>query len=531
MKLTTAILTSLIPLGAACVEAPPLGTDDRALAVPDGVQLWTTRGNVIPLCWLTAGEAATKAFVRDTIARTWASAALLDVRWRDTCPTTGTEAWVRVALKTTADGNTGGRATVGVAAASRPNDQVWCSLPGGGQEPCRGMDLTLNRDLTMAANRRRSEYLVIHEFGHVLGFGHEQDRVDAPACMATDHERGLLIGPYDPASIMNYCDTDAAQLSEGDVVGAQAVYGRPAARADALADLDGDGLADPIATNRDGTYALQSTGFGFAGWRKIAGPFYGQRATAYADLDADGRADAIAVNDNAIFTLRSNGTTLDRWAMWTDDAFYGQRRTLIGDVDGDGRADVVAVNHDGTCLRRAAPGGFVDHACWVHQSFGALATDLADVTGDGRADLIANQGPDGIWVRAARDPAGPYGAGFELGFEPWSFDAFGGLGEFRADRELAFGDVDGDGRADALAVRFDGIFVRRSTGAGFSLEERWGTGLGAGVRANRFADVTGDGRVDLIEITGSGDQVRVSDGSMFVPFGAPWTAGPFYTLP
>lgn len=531
MQRSACVCLALLTSTAACVDEPEVATEAPPLMVPESVQLWTSRGNVIPLCWLEPGDDEAKALVRAAVARTWAAAAPLDVRWREGCPTDGEERWVRVVLKLTARVSwTGGRATAGTAALSSPGDPVWCRTGEGDWdwEMCAGMTLMLPLDLVSARARRRAEYIAIHEFGHVLGFGHEQDRTDAPACIDTIPEPGLLIGPYDPTSVMNYCNADSARLSEGDVVGVRAVYGRLPVRTDALADLDGDRLVDAIATNRDGSYAISSTGFGFADWRPITGAFYGQRATAYVDIDGDRAADAVAVNDDAIYTLRSNGYTLDRWARWTSAPAFGRRVTLFGDIDGDERADVVGVNDDGTCVWLSTWIGFWSVGCDGVPSYGALQTELADVTGDGRADLIANHGRDGLWVRPARDPDAGLGAGFEAGFGAWSAP---GEPAFFADRELAFADVDGDRHADAIAVRFDGLHVRRSTGARFERAVRWTDGPAVGQRATRFGDVTGDELADVVLIDDAHDLVLVSDGARFIPFGAPWTGWPFYTLP
>jgi FG-GAP-like repeat len=90
-----------------------------------------------------------------------------------------------------------------------------------------------------------------------------------------------------------------------------------------------------------------------------------------------------------------------------------------------------------------------------------------------------------------------------------------------------FVDVDGDGRADAIALNEEGITVRRSTGSRFSNQEPWTTEFSYGARGTDFADVDGDGRADVIAVNEEGITVRRSNGGRFLNEEA-WTTQAYY---
>jgi hypothetical protein len=136
-----------------------------------------------------------------------------------------------------------------------------------------------------------------------------------------------------------------------------------------------------------------------------------------------------------------------------------------------------------------------------------------NVNGDGKADLVAiNDTSTFVMLSTGTGFAAP---------QQWSNTAFYGT------KATLVADVNGDGKADLVAINDTSTFVMLSTGTGFAAPQQWSNTAFYGTKATLVADVNGDGKADLVAVNGDGAWVMISTGT---GFSSPiqWSNQPFY---
>ncbi|MFN0245465.1 MAG: FG-GAP repeat domain-containing protein [Kofleriaceae bacterium] len=160
------------------------------------------------------------------------------------------------------------------------------------------------------------------------------------------------------------------------------------------ADIDGDGRVDVVKAYAGTDFSI-ARGLGngaFVGPRSLTGPGTLQDF-ALSDVSGDGRIDIIAgaanANDYAVYVALNDGTgQFGAFAQVASAA--SSNRLIVSDIDGNGRNDIIAMgasSHVVSVIRQTSS-GFEPP---VHYTVGStIARDLAvgDLSGDGRPELV-----------------------------------------------------------------------------------------------------------------------------------------------
>ncbi|KUM25877.1 hypothetical protein AU467_23755 [Mesorhizobium loti] len=201
----------------------------------------------------------------------------------------------------------------------------------------------------------------------------------------------------------------------------------------AIADIDGNGTLDLLASGGSGVVKLLGNGDGTFQPTQLVTPTGGD--IALADIDGDGRPDLIA----GVLTFMNDGSG----GFVPGSAALGGNGLAAGDVNGDGKVDIVVAQYASHAVDVSLGDGSGGFGTASVYSTGPDVTPfsplLADMNGDGHLDVVLSSDTThiGVLINNGDGTFGPVQA-FSAGY---------------ADR-VTVGDLNNDGLPDVVVGNY-----------------------------------------------------------------------------
>ncbi|KZB79262.1 FG-GAP repeat domain-containing protein [Amycolatopsis regifaucium] len=217
--------------------------------------------------------------------------------------------------------------------------------------------------------------------------------------------------------------------------------------------------------------------------------------------------------------------------QWSAGPFTAQVAVMAGDVDGDGKDDLVSYNTYlyGCYVLRSSGSAFQPQQNWgagdfLSSGFNGNANFVGDMDGDGRADAIA------VRRSTASTPRGIFVARSIV--DHFGVERFGTPKQWlnntiAGDYGNLAADLDGDGDTDVIGLFDVATLAARSDGGTTLPLVAWAPPIRGG-KATLAADATGDGKADLILVDADGTRVVTGTANRWFDAPVSWSAIPFH---